>query len=261
MAELYCGCFETRCFRIQENSWSQTEQSITTTILVIEDDRQIRRVVQGYLEQAGYRTLTAADGDAGLTLALTEKPALIVLDLMLPGVDGWEITRRLRNSNDPAVANVHIIMLTARVEEMDRVIGLRLGADDYVVKPFSPRELTARVQAALRRLERLPMAAAAQPLASGGLRLDPTYRTVTLDGAEVALTPVEFDLLHALMRQPGRPFTRDELLNVIQVGDDASAYDRTIDVHIKNMRQKLGGSGRHSRFIETLHGVGYRFIG
>ena len=231
------------------------------TILVIEDDRQIRRVVQGYLEQAGYRVLVARDGETGLALALTEKPALIVLDLMLPGLDGWEITRRLRDSSDPAVAHVHIIMLTARVEEADRVNGLRLGADDYVVKPFSPRELTARVQAALRRLERLPMAAAAQSLTSGGLRLDPTYRTVTLDGAEVTLTAVEFDLLHALMRHPARPFTRDELLDAMQIDNGASAYDRTIDVHIKNLRQKLGGSGRHSRFIETLHGVGYRFGG
>jgi DNA-binding response OmpR family regulator len=233
----------------------------TITLLVIEDDRQIRRVVQGYLEQAGYRVLTAGDGDAGLLLALAEKPALIVLDLMLPGVDGWEITRRLRASSDPAVTNVHILMLTARVEEADRVAGLTLGADDYVVKPFSPRELTARVQAALRRMARLPATAAAQVLAHGGLRLDPTYRTVTLDGQELSLTTVEFDLLHTLMRQPGRPFTRDELLDIAQADSDAGAYERTIDVHIKNLRQKLGGAGRHSRFIETVHGVGYRFVG
>ena len=234
---------------------------LTTTILVIEDDRQIRRVVQGYLEQAGYRVLTAPDGETGLVLAQYEKPALIVLDLMLPELDGWEITRRLRASNDPAVANVHIIMLTARVEESDRVQGLTLGADDYVVKPFSPRELTARVQAALRRMQRLPAAGAAQVLAHGSLRLDPTYRTATLDGENVVLTSVEFDLLHTLMRQPGRPYTRDELLTVVQASGDAAdaAYERTIDVHIKNLRHKLGGAGRHSRFIETVHGVGYRF--
>ena len=234
---------------------------LTTTILVIEDDRQIRRVVQGYLEQAGYRVLTAPDGESGLVLAQYEKPALIVLDLMLPGVDGWEITRRLRASSDPAVAAVHIIMLTARVDESDRVTGLTLGADDYVVKPFSPRELTARVQAALRRMQRLPVAATAQVLAQAGLRLDPTYRTATLDGADVPLTGVEFDLLYALMRQPGRPFTRDELLTVMQEDGDSAdaAYERTIDVHVKNLRHKLGGAGRHSRFIETVHGVGYRF--
>ncbi len=231
----------------------------TITILVIEDDRQIRRVVQGYLEQAGYRVLTAGDGESGLVLALAEKPALIVLDLMLPGIDGWEITRRLRASSDPAVANVHILMLTARVDEADRVAGLTLGADDYVVKPFSPRELTARVQAALRRMARLPATAAAQVLAHSGLRLDPTYRTARLDGDELLLTAVEFDLLHTLMRQPGRPFTRDELLDMLQASSEVEVYERTIDVHIKNLRQKLGGAGRHSRFIETVHGVGYRF--
>ena len=234
---------------------------LTTTILVIEDDRQIRRVVQGYLEQAGYRVLTAPDGATGLALAQHEKPALIVLDLMLPELDGWEITRRLRASSDPAVATVHIIMLTARVEESDRVTGLTLGADDYVVKPFSPRELTARVQAALRRMQRLPVTVTAQVLAQAGLRLDPTYRIATLDGADVPLTGVEFDLLYALMRQPGRPFTRDELLTVMQENGDPAdaAYERTIDVHVKNLRHKLGGAGRHSRFIETVHGVGYRF--
>jgi DNA-binding response OmpR family regulator len=231
------------------------------TILVIEDDHQIRRVVQGYLEQAGHRVLAVADGETGLALALTEKPALIVLDLMLPGLDGWEITRRLRRSSDSAVANVYILMLTARVEEADRVEGFTVGADDYMVKPFSPRELAARVQAALRRLERLPATVAAQVLTSDGLRLDPSYHMATLDGVDLALTAVEFDLLHALMRQPGRPFTRDELLTIVQADSDAGAYERTIDVHIKNLRQKLGGSGRQSRFIETVHGVGYRFIG
>lgn len=231
------------------------------TILVIEDDHQIRRVVQGYLEQAGHRVLAVADGESGLALALAEKPALIVLDLMLPGLDGWEITRWLRHSSDPAVANVYILMLTARVEEADRVEGFTVGADDYMIKPFSPRELAARVQATLRRLERLPVAVAVQVLTSGPLRLDPSFRKATLDGLELALTAVEFDLLHALMRQPGRPFTRDELLNVVQADSDAGAYERTIDVHIKNLRQKLGGSGRHSRFIETVHGVGYRFVG
>ncbi|HQY95035.1 response regulator transcription factor [Caldilinea sp.] len=235
--------------------------ALTVTILVIEDDRQIRRVVQGYLAQAGYRVLTASDGETGLALAQHEKPALIVLDLMLPGLDGWEITRRLRQSSDPAVANVHILMLTARVEEGDRVRGLALGADDYVIKPFSPRELVARVQAALRRLQRLPNAATAQVLVQDALRLDPTYRNATLNDTDAELTAVEFDILYTLMRQPGRPFTRDELLTVIQKSDNSSAfaYERTVDAHIKNLRHKLGGAGRHSRFIETVHGVGYRF--
>ncbi len=231
------------------------------TILVVEDDHQIRRVVQGYLERTGHRVLAVADGETGLALALAEKPALIVLDLMLPGLDGWEITRRLRQSSDPAIANVYILMLTARVEEADRIVGFTIGADDYMVKPFSPRELAARVQAALRRLEQLPKSATAQVLTSGGLRLDPSYRVATLDGLDLALTSVEFDLLYAMMRQSGRPFTRDELLTVAQTDSVDGAYERTIDVHIKNLRQKLGGAGRHSRFIETVHGVGYRFIG
>lgn len=233
-----------------------------TTILVIEDDAQIRRIVEGYLQQMGYRILTAADGVTGLALAQQTRPNLLVLDLMLPGLDGLEITRRLRASPDPALSNVYIIMLTARVEESERIVGLELGADDYVTKPFSPRELVARVRAAMRRLESQEGATAAQVLSSGPLRLDPTYRTVTLAGAPVELTVTEFDLLHYLMLHPGRPFSRAELLDITQpdAAGDISAYERTIDVHIKNLRQKLGESGRHSRLIETVHGIGYRFV-
>lgn len=232
------------------------------TILIIEDDHQIRRVVEGYLQQAGYRVLTAAEGITGLRLAQQEKPMLLVLDLMLPGLDGWEITRRLRSSSDPALAQIYILMLTARVEETERVVGLELGADDYVTKPFSPRELVARVRSAIRRLETQAEQASAQVIAAGALRLDPTYRTVMLGGETVELTSTEFDLLHYFMRHPDRPFTRTELLVVTQedVFGDASAYERTIDAHVKNLRQKLGGAGRHSRFIETVHGVGYRFV-
>lgn len=232
------------------------------TILVIEDDHQIRRVVEGYLQQAGYRVLTAADGLTGLRLAQQEKPMLLVLDLMLPGMDGWEITRRLRSSSDPALAQIYILMLTARVEETERVVGLELGADDYVTKPFSPRELVARVRSAIRRLETQAEHTPVQVIAVGALRLDPTYRTVTLGGETVDLTSTEFDLLHYFMRHPDRPFTRTELLVVTQedIFGDASAYERTIDAHVKNLRQKLGGAGRHSRFIETVHGVGYRFV-
>ncbi|MEZ4860657.1 MAG: response regulator transcription factor [Caldilineaceae bacterium] len=230
------------------------------TILIIEDDHQIRRVVEGYLQQAGYHVLTAADGELGLALAQREKPALLILDLMLPGLDGWEITRRLRGSNDPAVAELYIIMLTARVEETDRIVGLELGADDYVPKPFSPRELVARVRAALRRLEGPTANAAVQLLEADDLRLDPTYRTVTLADMRIDLTSTEFDLLHYLMRNPGRPFSRDQLLDTLQsTASDDIAYERTIDAHIKNLRQKLGESGRNSRFIETVHGIGYRF--
>ncbi|RIK35517.1 MAG: DNA-binding response regulator [Chloroflexi bacterium] len=235
---------------------------MSVTVLVIEDDPQIRRVVEGYLQQAGYRVLTAADGVTGLSLAQQARPNLLVLDLMLPGLDGLELARRLRASPDPALAGMYIIMLTARVEETERVVGLELGADDYVTKPFSPRELVARVRAALRRLEGQERATATQVLHAGPLRLDPTYRTVTLDDAPIELTVTEFDLLHYLMLHPGRPFSRAELLDVTQpdAAGDVSAYERTIDVHIKNLRQKLGESGRRSRFIETVHGIGYRLV-
>lgn len=234
---------------------------MSITVAIIEDDPQIRRVVEGYLQQASYRVVTAADGVTGLALLQQTRPHLLVLDLMLPGLDGLEITRRLRTSADPALAGMYVIMLTARVEETDRVVGLELGADDYVTKPFSPRELVARVRAALRRLESQESATRAQVLSAGPLRLDPTYRTVTFAGTLVELTVTEFDLLHYLMLHPGRPFSRAELLDVTQpdATGDVSAYERTIDVHIKNLRQKLGESGRHSRLIETIHGVGYRF--
>ncbi|MEZ4725633.1 MAG: response regulator transcription factor [Caldilineaceae bacterium] len=233
-----------------------------TTILLVEDDAQIRRVVEGYLKQAGYHVLTAADGVVGLALAQQTKPALLVLDLMLPGIDGLEIARRLRASSDPAIAGLYIIMLTARVEETDRVVGLELGADDYVTKPFSPRELVARVRAALRRLETLTGASENQVLQAGSLQLDPTYRTVTLGGKPIELTSTEFDLLHHFMLHANRPFSRSDLLDVTQPDalGDVAAYERTIDVHVKNLRQKLGSGGRHSRFIETVHGVGYRFV-
>ncbi|MCX6049167.1 MAG: response regulator transcription factor [Chloroflexi bacterium] len=235
---------------------------MSMTILVIEDEPQIRKVMEGYLRQAGYQVLSAADGVTGLALAQQEKPALLVLDLMLPGLDGWEITRRLRSSSDPALASLYIIMLTARVEETERIVGLEMGADDYVTKPFSPRELVARVRAALRRLETQTNRGPVQVLVFGKLRLDPTYRTIRLADEVVELTSTEFDLLHYFMRHPGRPFTRAELLDVTQedASGDLSAYERTIDAHVKNLRQKLGGAGRHSRFIETVHGVGYRFV-
>lgn len=231
----------------------------TPTIVVIEDDRAIRRVIEGYLVQAGYQVLCAADGVTGLALTTMAKPALLVLDLMLPGLDGWQITRRLRASQEPALAGLYIIMLTARVEEADRVAGLDQGADDYLTKPFSPRELLARVRAALRRLENIPVPA--PMLRAGDLVLNPTYRTATLAAVPLELTTTEFELLQHLMRHPGRPFTRGELLDVLQGATlGGEAYDRTIDVHVKNIRHKLGDAGRSGRYIETIHGVGYRLI-
>jgi DNA-binding response OmpR family regulator len=233
-----------------------------STILVVEDDRQIRRVVQLYLEQAGMTVLTAADGPTGLALAQHEKPAIIILDLLLPGLDGREIARRLRQSGDPALAGVHILMLTALDDEQDRIDGFMLGADDYLGKPFSPRELVARVQATLRRLEQAPTTGAARIVSTGSLRLDPGQRRATLDQQELALTAVEFDLLLLLARHPGRIFSRDELIDHLTpaiAADPPTA--RTIDSHIKNLRKKLGNPGRHNRWIETVHGVGYRVTG
>ncbi len=232
------------------------------TIVVVEDDRQIRKVVEGYLQQAGYRVLSSGDGANGLWIIQQEKPFLVVLDLMLPELDGWDITRRLRNSSDPALSSIYIIMLTARVEEADRVVGLELGADDYIAKPFSPRELVARVRSATRRISQQEQSTSAQVLQSDDLRLDPTYRVATVGDSPIDLTTTEFDLLHHLMLHPGRPFSRDELLDVTQPNalGDTAAYERTIDVHIKNLRQKLGDSGRDSRFIETVQRVGYRFV-
>jgi len=235
---------------------------MNTTILIIEDDVSIRRVVEAYLQQEGYHVITATDGTIGLALAQQAKPDLIVLDLMLPGIDGLEIARRLRTHSDPTVAGVYILMLTARVEETDRVVGLELGADDYVTKPFSPRELVARIRAAARRLGAVTSSRENQILTSGVLRLDPIYRMLHLEGKQIELTTTEFDLLHHFMLHPGRPFSRSDLLDITQTDaiGDVAAYERTIDVHVKNLRQKLGETGRHSRFIETVHGIGYRFM-
>jgi two-component system alkaline phosphatase synthesis response regulator PhoP len=231
-------------------------------IIVVEDDAQIRRVVEGYLQQDGYQVRTAVDGLSALALIQRERPALVILDIMLPGMDGMQIARHLRSSDNPTIANVYIIMLTARVDETDRILGLELGADDYVTKPFSPRELVARVRSAMRRLTTQDSDTSGARLESSGLLLDPTYRATTLDGLTIDLTATEFDLLSHLMRHPGRPFSRSQLLDVTQpdaLGDNA-AYERTIDAHVKNIRHKLGDSGRNSRFIETVHGIGYRFV-
>jgi DNA-binding response OmpR family regulator len=231
---------------------------MTQRILIIEDERDIVNVVKGYLEQAGYETLTAYDGKTGLFMARQEKPDLIILDLMLPEMDGLDVCRAIRRDRDPVVADTPIIMLTARVEETDKLIGLELGADDYVTKPFSPRELVARVRTVLRRLERAARSAEARPLHAGELTLDPTLREARLGDRLLDLTPTEFDLLHVLMANPGRPFTRLELLERVQ-GEAYEGYERTIDVHIKNLRKKLGEDGRSPRYIKTVLGVGYKF--
>jgi two-component system alkaline phosphatase synthesis response regulator PhoP len=224
------------------------------TILVVDDEPHIIDVVCDYLKQAGYRALAASDGQTALTVARHECPDLIVLDLMLPGgLDGLDVCRSLRQ--DPALADVPIIMLTARTEEPDRLVGLELGADDYVTKPFSPREVVARVKAVLRRARR-----GGQPsgvIRVGDLAVDLVSRGVTVDGRPVSLTPTEFDLLAVMARNPGRPFTRAQLIDLVY--DVAYAgYDRAVDSHVKNLRRKVEPNPGEPRYILTVYGVGYK---
>jgi DNA-binding response OmpR family regulator len=221
------------------------------TILVADDELHIVRVVRGYLEKAGYRVLSASNGKDALFVARHEKPDLVVLDLQMPEMDGLEFTRRVRAE----MPDIAIIMLTARVEETDRIVGLELGADDYVAKPFSPRELVARVRAVLRRSQAAPPLA--EVLHVGDVVLDKARREVTVSGAPVDLTPTEFELLAALMSAPGRAFARADLLEAVQ-GVAFEAYERTIDAHIKNLRRKIEPDPAKPRYITTVRGVGYR---
>ena len=224
------------------------------TILVVDDEPHIVEVVQDYLKQAGFRVLAARDGQTALTLARHEHPDLIVLDLMLPGgLDGLDVCRVLRQ--DQTLADVPIIMLTARIEETDRLIGLELGADDYITKPFSPREVVARVRAVLRRARRDGPSSGIVRV--GELTVDLTKRCVTAGGQIVSLTPTEFDLLAVLARNPGRPFTRAQLMDLVY--DVAYAgYDRAVDSHIKNLRRKIEPDPREPCYILTVYGVGYK---
>ncbi len=222
------------------------------TILVVDDEMQIVRVVREYLKQAGFRVATAYDGEEALYAARQSRPDLVVLDLNLPKMDGLAFTRKIR-AEQP---NVAIIMLTARVEETDRIVGLELGADDYVTKPFSPRELVARVRAVLRRTQAGPTPAPV--LRVGDLVLDRDRREARQGETALDLTPTEFDLLAALMAAPGHAFSRAELLETLH-GVAFEAYERTIDAHIKNLRQKIEPDTDAPTYIETVRGVGYRF--
>jgi len=222
------------------------------TILVVDDEARIVKLVRDYLERAGLAVLSARDGETALQLARRERPDLIVLDLMLPGMDGLDVCRRLRQESA-----VPIIMLTARVEEADRVVGLELGADDYVVKPFSPRELVARVRAALRRAS--GQIGPASVIRTGDVELDTTTLMATVGGQPVDLTPTEFQLLATLARQPGRIFSREQLLEAIH-GVAFDGYDRSVDSHIKNLRRKIEPDPRQPCYIETVYGIGYRFL-
>jgi two-component system alkaline phosphatase synthesis response regulator PhoP len=219
-------------------------------ILVIDDEQDILDLVMAYLKPEGYDVRTASEGLAGLELARRFEPDLIVLDIMLPGIDGMELLARLRRESE-----VYVIMLTAKTEETDKIVGLSVGADDYVTKPFSPRELVARIKAALRRIR--GEAGPASELTFAHIRLDPEARRAWAGGQEVDLTTIEFDLLLALAQNAGRVLSREQLLQKVW-GYDYYGDDRVVDVHIGHVRQKLG---EHSNAIVTVRGVGYRFEG
>lgn len=233
-----------------ETKIQETGSKYSGPILIVEDDRKTASLVSLYLEREGFRTIATHDGNDALKLAERHNPIFVILDLMLPKVDGWEICRILRSSSD-----VPILILTAREEEMDRVLGLSLGADDYVVKPFSPRELVARVKAILRRTR---SAASEERLSFGPLVLDLQKRRLTLNDRPVSLTRFEYNLLSALMASPGRVFSREELLARLYPSGEA-VIDRVIDVHIGKLRQKIENDLSDPRYILTVRGLGYRF--
>jgi phosphate regulon transcriptional regulator PhoB len=220
-------------------------------VLVVDDEESVRELIELYLTKEGFDVVLAKDGKEALRLNGEHHPDLIVLDLMLPGLDGWEVCKQIRSAS-----RVPIIMLTARAEEVDRVVGLELGADDYVVKPFSPREMVARVKAVLRRGSAGPEEQ--ETLTFPGLRIDRTQHRLEVDGEEVHLTPTEFRLLWCLASQPGRVFSRAELLDKIW-GYDSESDARTVDVHIKRLRQKTKAAEKRSFAITTVWGLGYKF--
>jgi len=220
-------------------------------VLVVDDDPGIVKVVRAYLEQDGFRVLVAHDGKKAMQIARNERPDLVILDLMLPEMDGWDVCRALRKESD-----VPVIMLTARVEESDKLVGLELGADDYVTKPFSPRELVARVRSVLRRVQGMPPEP--ERISRAHITVDTTRHAVTVGDESIDLTPTEFDLLATLMGDPGRAYTRSQLLEQTQ-GYAYDGYERTIDVHIKNLRQKIEADPGNPRHIKTVYGVGYKF--
>jgi DNA-binding response OmpR family regulator len=221
------------------------------TVLIVDDEPRIAELARDYLEHAGFAVLTAADGPAALMTARTRKPDVIILDLGLPGMDGLDVARTLRRES-----SVPIVMLTARDDELDRVLGLEIGADDYVTKPFSPRELVARIRAILRRIDRQDEPG--DRFETSGVSIDLARMRVEADRRTVDLTPTEFQLLVTLARQPGRIFTRSQLLDAIH-GLAFESYERAIDAHVKNLRRKLEPDPTRPRYVLTVYGVGYRF--
>jgi DNA-binding response OmpR family regulator len=235
-----------------------SQQRTAQRILVVDDDKEIVRLVQAYLEQAGFQVLTAYDGETALHSLRRDRPDLVVLDLMLPGRDGWDVTRIVRG--DSALAKTPIIMLTARVEDTDKIVGLELGADDYITKPFNPREVVARVRSVLRRSQFGEALAQRRVLQLAGLLVDLDRHEVMVHGQPVELTPTEFDLLRTLMENPGYAFTRMELIEQ-GLGYEYEGMERTLDSHIKNLRRKIEPDPRKPSYIQTVYGVGYRLVG
>jgi len=220
-------------------------------ILVVDDEPRIGEICRDYLQRAGFKVITASSGEDALSLARARRPDLIVLDLRLPGMDGLDVTRALRKQS-----NVPIIMLTARVEESDKLIGLELGADDYLTKPFSPRELVARVRAVFRRIDIGP--GQSDVIRALDVTLDVPRMQARVGRRSLDLTSTEFELLAMLMRQPGRVFTRSQLLDAIR-GVETESFDRAIDAHVKNLRRKIESDPRNPRYVLTVYGVGYKF--
>jgi two-component system alkaline phosphatase synthesis response regulator PhoP len=235
-----------------------SQQRTAQRILVVDDDKEIVRLVQAYLEQAGFQVLTAYDGETALHSLRRDRPDLVVLDLMLPGRDGWDVTRIVRG--DSALAKTPIIMLTARVEDTDKIVGLELGADDYITKPFNPREVVARVRSVLRRSQFGEALAQRRVLQLAGLLMDLDRHEVMVHGQPVELTPTEFDLLRTLMENPGYAFTRMELIEQ-GLGYEYEGMERTLDSHVKNLRRKIEPDPRKPSYIQTVYGVGYRLVG
>jgi DNA-binding response OmpR family regulator len=238
---------------VRQSLTARTSVTVGARILIIDDERSVHDVARAYLEADGYEVLSAIGGRDGLALAHALHPSVVILDLMLPDLPGEEVCTELRRGSDVA-----IVMLTAKSTEDDRVRGLDLGADDYLAKPFSPRELVARVRALLRRTgDREAQSEPAMTFDDGRLCLDPDRHQALVVGRPVELTPSEFKLLLALARSPGRVFSRFELINRVQ-GHDYDGYERTIDAHVKNLRRKIEADPGHPRYVQTVHGVGYR---
>jgi two-component system alkaline phosphatase synthesis response regulator PhoP len=224
-------------------------------ILVVDDDHEVVRLMRGYLEQSGYTVLVAYNGQTAMHIIRRERPDLVLLDLMLPDLSGWEITRSVRV--DPVLKHTPIIVLTARVNDADKIVGLELGADDYVTKPYNPREVVSRVRARLRIQDGVYEAAQQKILRLGGLQIDLGRRETHVDGRAVSLTATEFDILRILMEQAGYVLTRNELIREA-LGSDFLGIDRTLDSHIRNLRQKIEADPKNPLYIRTVYGVGYR---